>query len=945
MYPQTTAPSPDFLKRGYRLAAYTLLERVGLGGEAEIWSAWDEVDERVVIIKFVLVAGYDPFSAAETIKAFEIQAHIIANLHHPNILPIYTFGSISNLYYYFVMRYASMGSLADLLLAGPLSLPQVLPIIVQISSALSFLHARSMVHRDLKPSNILLDSQNRVYLSDFGLAKQLTADTRLMHTGRGTQAYAPFEQHNRLAIVPQSDVYSLGILIFELLTGKLPWEGTNNLATQQYQFDEQLPDLQDYDPSLPATLTLVLRQLTAFTWGERPSTAKAALDMVLEAAGEKPEAYIKELALIRDRTDNKGIGVKDARHILGQLLTNWRPDAEPFPAKLSHLALIDAVYRHDHMAFQAYAGWELFVLRGALAHGYDIDFWWQEMVGLQWPWRAAEQTLLLEEETAVSLALTQMGRMLLSEAPPTALSTAAQKRLIQIAANQANSVVQEKTLQIVRHTTPSASAWQPVGFGIDEDAYLAMMALDGVDCAAQIIGKIRSETAVSILLQAISSTTAAQQAMTALQAVQSSAGKLPPQVPARIRLQLRGRTIQERLLRNSRNQMVARGIIGLSMGVLSYWLLWAGWFTQPSAQMRDSLLNSYPVSGIITLVSVDDASLAAYGRWDSWPRMLHADLIERLVADGARVIVFDFLFEAETTDDAALGQAMMVAGNVVQPVLGFGDGIRDKPGEIQYERFFYPEPQLLAAGTAVGHTNILHDDDGYIRQLPLIAAADGKQYPSLAISALQTYLGLESESLPPIVGNRLNILGREIPVSDFSEMLIYYAGPPEAQGESIFRTVSYKDALAGDVPPEVFKDKIVLIGMTATAEPDRYLTPVSNGRPMYGIEILANVIESIWSGRFIIRPGGLVQLVILMIFGLVTGLFCARPWSGLGIALGLGMAFFVAAIWLFDLTGIMLDIMFPLLTIVSSYVVVMAFQLSLEARRRREITTRLETAV
>ena len=945
MHPRNTTAPAALLKRGYRLEDYTLLEQIGFGGEAEIWTAWDTLHERVVVVKFMRITGDDPASVSKAVRDFVSQAQLIASLKHPNILPVYTSGAVANRYYYFVMQYAAMGSLADLLLAGPLPLLDTLRLTVQIATALAFLHARSIVHRDLKPGNILIDSQNRVYLSDFGLAKHLSAETLPLHTGRGTQAYAPFEQHNRLAVVPQSDVYSLGILIFEMLTGRLPWEGTNDLASQQFQFDEQLPDLQDIDPSLPVTLTLALRQLTAFHWAERPATAVAALDLVLNAAEVDQRLFATDLAPSRRRVDDRATAVNDARYLLSQLLANWQPDTEEFPARLSHLALIGAVYRQDWQVSPAYAGWELFVLRGALVYGYDVDFWWAEIADSRWKWLACQQTLLLEGDTAVSLALRQMSALLSAETEPFVLSAAGRKRLTQLAFTATDQTAQEEMLQILWRTTSPADGWQPVILGAAEDERLAQLALAGQEMAAQLIGRMGSQTAVTHLLKATGQPDLKQPAMSALHAVQGAAGGLPPNTPLRIRLRLGWQRIQERLLLDGRNQIVSRSLIGLSVGALVFLLMVAGWFTPLSAQMRDSLLEPYPVSGIVTIVAVDDASLAAYGRWDSWSRSLHTDLIERLRAAEAGAIVFDFLFAAQTPEDAGLRQAMVSAGNVVQPVLGVGDAIRDEPGEVRYEQFVSPQPLLRHAATAVGHTNILHDDDGYVRQIPLIAGDAVDQYPSLAVAALQTYLGLPTGSMPAVHGGKLALLGRQIPVSAHSEMLIYYAGPPESPGGAVFQTVSYQDVLEGRVPPEVFRNKIVLIGMMATAEPDRYLTPVSNGRPMYGVEILANVVESIWSSRFITRPGGLVRLVILLALGLLTALLCDRPWSGLAMMLGLSLAYFLAAIWLFDVSGLMLDILFPLLAIISSYVMVMAFRLSIEAHRRREIARRLEARV
>ena len=141
------------------------------------------------------------------------------------------------------------------------------------------------------------------------------------------------------------------------------------------------------------------------------------------------------------------------------------------------------------------------------------------------------------------------------------------------------------------------------------------------------------------------------------------------------------------------------------------------------------------------------------------------------------------------------------------------------------------------------------------------------------------------------------------------------------------------------------KDKIVLVGITATAEPDRYLTPVSRGRPMYGIEILANMIEAIWSGRFIHHPGALASSIILICLGMLTGLLCVRPWIGIFSAAGVALLYFLLASWLFDLTGIMLDLFYAWLVIALSYVMVTAYRYSIETRQRRKVMQLLEKRV
>ena len=170
------------LERGVQFGKYILLERIGQGGEAIVWSGWDHLHQRVAAIKIVAKSVPEGIAPSLIPGNFERQIHLLASLDHPNILPLHEFGETSE-FYYFAMHYRSMGSLAEKLKAGPLPLEDALDLSAQIAGALQYLHSQGIVHRDLKPSNILLDSQNRVYLSDFGLAKSLQQETAPLHTG------------------------------------------------------------------------------------------------------------------------------------------------------------------------------------------------------------------------------------------------------------------------------------------------------------------------------------------------------------------------------------------------------------------------------------------------------------------------------------------------------------------------------------------------------------------------------------------------------------------------------------------------------------------------------------------------------------------------------------------------------------------------------------------
>src|SRR5688572_805619 len=181
----------DSLAQGVCLDQYVLLERIGSGGQAAVWSAWDEHNTRVVAIKVILSAETETAPLQQTALR---EAQLVASLKHPNILPLYDF-KFSDQMHYLVMRYICGGTLRDIMGSGPLPPGAVLDLAEQLTSALSHLHERGVVHRDLKPSNILFDTQGRAYLTDFGLARDLSEIAFQLHTGRGTPPYAPPEQH------------------------------------------------------------------------------------------------------------------------------------------------------------------------------------------------------------------------------------------------------------------------------------------------------------------------------------------------------------------------------------------------------------------------------------------------------------------------------------------------------------------------------------------------------------------------------------------------------------------------------------------------------------------------------------------------------------------------------------------------------------------------------
>lgn len=937
----TKPPHPDPLKRGDRLGEIMLLERIGRGGEGQIWSGIDGRRRRVVAIKVVRILDQTDANLAKVSHDFERQVHLIASLDHPNILPLYEFGS-SGPHFYFVMRYTPLGSLADLLKEGPLTLQETIHYTAQIARSLDYLHSQGIVHRDLKTSNILLGSNRQIYLTDFGLAKRLSKETMALHTGRGTGPYAPYEQHTFAQLTPQTDIYSMGIVFYEMLTGRLPWDGETNLATQQFSESAELPDVREIHTGLPPAITQALRRLTAFDWQERPGSAREAFQLLQSAA-----VTINHQPLIDPysppTSNHEDLVEADNAQTLWQTLQAQGSD--PLHVSLTHLAFLNSAYSKEKIdRLVRDDSLRQFMLAGAIVHDYHINYWWLQVTEPQARLGICEKILLQNNSAIANRTLSLLTN--LQRTVAVTFSENLLDYLIDLVTTGTSTAVRGRALDILTNVANERQSWQPVGFTPEGDAKLADLALSDSSAAGrvtQLIGQVHSQTALQILLHRQKEVESAR-FTNMLQEIQAAAGSLPPLVSSKIRLRLWLNNLKVHFLEDKIGVTLTRGLLGLYTGILLSLLMLLGLFSQVDDQMRDGLLTPYPTSNIVTIVAVDDRSLSHYGRWDQWPRSLHGELIEQLQAAGAKAIVFDFNFDSNTADDAPLLAAMQASGNIIQPISGQGDALHENPGTLNFQAGIFPEEDFLAAGTAVGHTNLLHDDDGYVRQIPTTINIGDQSYPSIAIRALEHFLGIHNTTTPKPENGFLSTVGRQIPVDTYGEMRIYYAGPPAQPGSpgnsvaSTFQTVSYLDVLQEATDQSLFRDKIVLVGITATTEPDSFLTPVSRqGRPMYGVEILANTIEAIWSNKFIIRPNDLTRIAILLSLGILTGFLCARPWSGLVLAGALGTLYFLLTSLLFDTRAIMLDILLPFLTIAGSYVTVTTYRYAVETRRRREM--------
>lgn len=266
---------------GQTLGAYRILEQIGRGGMATVFKAYQPALDRYVAIKIL-----PPHLADEPgfAQRFKRDARAVAKLEHPHILAVYDSGRDNDLSY-LVMRYVEAGTLKAQM-GHPLDLDRVTDLIGQISEALDYAHEEGIVHRDIKPSNILMDREDWALLSDFGLAKMMEGSQQITETGvgLGTPDYMSPEQGMAERVDQRSDIYSLGVVLYEMLTGRVPYKADTPMAVVLKHIHDPLPLPRKINPNIPDAIERVVLKAMAKDPGDRFERARELAEALREAA-------------------------------------------------------------------------------------------------------------------------------------------------------------------------------------------------------------------------------------------------------------------------------------------------------------------------------------------------------------------------------------------------------------------------------------------------------------------------------------------------------------------------------------------------------------------------------------------------------------------------------------------------------------------------------------
>ena len=274
---------------GKQLGRYQIVSPLGEGGMAAVYKAYQPGMDRYVALK-ILPQQYA--RDAEFTGRFEQEAKVIAKLQHPHVLPVHDYGEAED-YTYIVMPLVETGTLADLLRGDqPMELQRIRIIMTQLGDALDYAHSQGLIHRDIKPSNVLIDKRGNSLLTDFGIAKMVEGTKHFTQTGGivGTPHYMSPEQGGGDPLTPQSDIYSLGVVLYEMVTGRVPFDAETPMAVVIKHMTDPLPPPSKLNPEVSPALESVVLKAMAKRPEDRFESAAAMVRAVRLAIPESQVA-------------------------------------------------------------------------------------------------------------------------------------------------------------------------------------------------------------------------------------------------------------------------------------------------------------------------------------------------------------------------------------------------------------------------------------------------------------------------------------------------------------------------------------------------------------------------------------------------------------------------------------------------------------------------------
>lgn len=397
-------------------------------------------------------------------------------------------------------------------------------------------------------------------------------------------------------------------------------------------------------------------------------------------------------------------------------------------------------------------------------------------------------------------------------------------------------------------------------------------------------------------------------------------------------------------------------ILGGSLAMLLL-LIWAGnLFATLRLRLQDVYFIPAPVSGQVTIVALDDASMEAYGRTPAeWSRTVFADLLQALGAAGARVIAFDVLFAEATPDDADLLAALEAVRSaeartrIIMPLVGL-ERANAETGQIGFATALQPLAAIRDRTDYLGVANTAPDVDGVVRRHPSLIVVEDQTYPVFSLAAYLAYLRIPSAALPQVVTTQegaVSIAGQHtFSVDSLGFWRSNFFGAASTDGGGIFPVVSARDVLEGRADAAAFADRIVLVGlMNSAGVTDQYPTPLA--QRMAGVELHANAIESLLQSTAITeqsRPSEAITFVALTL--LASLLYVRLRWYWMlaaGLVFLLGWYIF-AFLW-FGSRQEMLSLFYPTLALGLPALAALGIQITTEFNQRRRAEFLLESVV